>query len=124
MTRSHSLQDRSRNAGAPDPTMRRLSSNRQRLVRLGQRLYFGTILNLPFRDGEPILDPRPRAVRRQKNGGHNQARPQADLIDFALKREWVDFFADLVAQQDGVILVIEIAHGVPIVHEYEVVIEV
>lgn len=86
---------------------------------LAQRLYFGTIHNLHVRDREPVLDPPPRVVRRKKNGGVNQPRPQADSSDFALKREWVDFFHDLDLIGDGVILLIEVSHGLPIIHEYE-----
>lgn len=108
----------------PDLSKRHVSSARQRLIYLMQQLYFGQIHNLRVRGGEPILDPPPRTVRRRKNGGTNQPRPQADSADFALKREWVEFFADLDAIGEGVILSIEVMHGLPIVHEFEDVIHV
>lgn len=103
----------------PDPTMRNLTPARQRLLSLMQRLCFGTIHNLHFRAGDPVFEPPPRVVRRKKNGGTNQPRPQANAGDFALKLEWVEFFHDLDAMGDGVILLIEVAHGLPIIHEYE-----
>jgi len=112
------------NPSHPDLHKRHLSPARQRLIILMQRLYFGTIHDLRLRAGEPVMDPLPRIVRRRKNGGRNQPRPQADADDFALKREWVEFFADLDAIGDGVILMIEVMHGLPIVHEFEDVIHV
>lgn len=111
-------------SGLADIRKLHLSRPRQRLIILMQLLFFGSIHDLHIRAGEPILDPLPRVVRRRKNGGINQPRPQADSADFALKREWVEFFADLDAIGDGVILSIEVMHGLPIVHEFEDVIHV
>lgn len=107
-----------------DPCKRHLSVARQRLAALMQRLSFGTIHNLQVRAGEPVLDPRPRTIRRKKNGGNNHPRPQAGASDFALKRELVEFFADVDAMGDGIVLLIEVAHGLPIIHEFEDVIDV
>lgn len=111
-------------AGGPDVRKQHLSPDRRRLVTLAQLLVFGTIHKLPVRGGEPVLDPPPRTVRRRKSGGTNQPRPQAEAPDFALKREWVEFFRDLDTIGDRVILTIEVAHGLPIVYEFEDVIPV
>jgi hypothetical protein len=101
-----------------------LSHAKRRLIELMQRLYFGTIQNLHVRAGEPIFDPKPRTIRRRKNGANTQPRPQVGAADFALKREWVEFFEDLVAIGDGVIIHIEVAHGLPIYHDSETQIDV
>ena len=101
-----------------------LSVDRQRFVLLVQRLGFGTIRELRVRAGEPVLDPLPRVRFRKKNGSTTPTRPPAETSDFALKREWLDFYADLEAIGDGVILSIEVAHGLPLIHEFEGVIPV
>lgn len=108
----------------PDVRKGHLSKSRQKLVALAQQLCFGQIHNLHVHGGEPVLDPLPRVVRRRKNGGVNQPRPQIGAADFALKREWIEFFADLDVIGEGVILSIEVMHGLPIVHEFEDVIHV
>jgi len=101
-----------------------LSATRRRFVELLQRVVFGRVEALHIRDGEPVLEPPPRVIRRIKNGGCNSPRRQADVSDFALKQEWVEFFNDLDAIGDGVILSIEVAHGLPIVYEFEDVIPI
>ncbi len=103
----------------PDPTKRSQSPARQRLVMLAQTQLFGTIHDLRFRGGEPVFDPPPRVIRRVKLGGHNTARPQAAAADFALKQEWVEFFNHLDACVNGTVLVIEVAHGLPLFFENE-----
>jgi hypothetical protein len=108
----------------PNPLRSQVSRNRQRLVLMMQRLCFGSIHNLKVSSGEPVLDPLPRVVRRRKNGGANQPRPQESASDFVLKREVVEFLQDLDAIGDGTILIIEVAHGLPIIHEFEDVIPV
>ena len=107
-----------------DPSKSSLSSNRRRLLKLMQCINFGRIENLQVRGGDPVLDPLPRVIRRKKNGGINQPHAQAGASDFALKREWVEFFRDLDAMGHGVILSIEVAHGLPIVYEFEDVIPI
>ena len=106
-------------AGGSDPTLRGQSPARQRLIALTQKQLFGTIYNLEFRAGEPVLDPPPRVVYRVKPGGHNTARPQASAPDFALKREWVELFNHFDTQRDGVVLAVEVAHGLPVYFEFE-----
>lgn len=107
-----------------DPRKAHASAARQRLILLMQRLSFGTIHDLHIRAGDPVLNPLTRVVFRKKNGSSCPPRPQAENVDFALKREWVDFFRDLDAMGDGVIQLIEVAHGLPIIHEFEGLIRV
>jgi len=103
----------------PDPTLAGLTPVRRRLVALVQSLYFGTLHGLSFRNGELLFDPPPKAVCRVKLNARDIARPQAGSRDFALKHEWVEFFEELDARRDGVVLVIEIAHGLPLFFEIE-----
>lgn len=105
-------------------TNQSLSPACKRLVKLMQKLHFGTIPILPVKDGQPVLDPLPRVVRCKKKGGINQARPQAESTDFVLKREVVDLLQDIKAIGSGNVLKIVVAHGLPILYEYEDVIRV
>lgn len=102
-----------------DLRKRHLNGARQQLVLLLQQLYFGTVHELQIRAGDPVFDPPPKAIRRVKLGGHNTARPQAIAADFALKQEWVEFFNHLDACESGTVLVIEVAHGLPLFFEIE-----
>lgn len=105
--------------GRRDLTKRSLSPARQRLVELAQQQLFGTIHQLAFHHGEPVFAPPPRVIRRVRLGGHNSARPQAHVPDFAIKQPWIDFFAYLELLQHGTVLLIEIAHGLPLHFEFE-----
>jgi len=107
-----------------DMRKRHLSDARQRFVVLLQRLGFGQIHDLRIIAGDPVLDPPPRQRFRRKNGSTTPSRPPATTTDFALKREWVDFFNDLDVIGSGVVSLIEVAHGLPILHEYDAVIPV
>jgi hypothetical protein len=107
-----------------DRTIRSLSPARQRLVTLAQHQLFGTIRELEFRNGDPIFDPMPRVVRRIKLGGHNTARPQAGKPDSVLKREWVEFFNHLDSYDHGTVLLIEVAHGLPLFFEISQIVSV
>jgi len=107
----------------PDLRLQQLSPARQRLVEMLRKLEFGAICGLRIRAGDPVMDPVPRVRFRKKNGSAATLRPLADDTDFALKREWADFFKSLDEIGDGVIELIEVAHGLPIIHEYEGVIQ-
>lgn len=107
-----------------DVRLSSLPAPRQRLVRLLQGLGFGRIEGLEVKAGQPCLDPMPRVIRRRKNTSSDGPRPQINTGDFAMKREWVEFFRDLDAIGTGTILSIEVAHGLPIIHEFEDVITV
>lgn len=103
----------------PDMMLSHLSPRRRQLVELAQRLGFGTVHGLAVRGGDPVSDPPPRVLRRRKNGPINVERHRSPSTDFALKHEWVAFFRDLDEMGDGTIALIEIAHGLPILHEFE-----
>lgn len=107
-----------------DLSLSQLTPTRRRLVLLMQELCFGTIHDLPVRSGQPVLASPLRVVRRKKLGGINHPRPQSGQADFALKREVVEFLNDLDVIDTGTILTIEVAHGLPILYEFEDVIRV
>ena len=83
------------------------------LVEVMQRLNFGCIEGLVVRDGEPVFDPPPRVLREVKFGGENGPRPEAAKADFALKAQVRELFAQMEAMGSGVILSLEVKHGLP-----------
>lgn len=101
-----------------DSVLSSVPPQRQRLVRLCQNLGFGRIETLSIKNGQPCFDPAPRVIRRRKAGAL-PSRQSTIAVDFALKREWVEFFNDLDSIGSGTILSIELAHGLPIIHEFE-----
>jgi len=90
-----------------------LSRPRIRLIEWMQRVDFGTIEGLVVRDGEPVLDPPPRAVRDVKFCAENGPRPESDLEDFVLKAQIRDLFAHLDSLGNGTIRCLEVKHGLP-----------
>ena len=90
-----------------------LPPQRERLVRLMQQLNFGYAEGLHVRAGEPVFDPPPRVIREVKLGGENGPHPKAGCEDFALKSQVVDLFAELEKLGDGVVLWLEVKHGLP-----------
>jgi hypothetical protein len=90
-----------------------LSSCRAGLLELMQTINFGRIENLPIREREPALDPRPVIVREHKFAGENGPRPEIGKADFLLKQQVVELFAFFDQLKDGVIEVLEVKHGLP-----------
>ncbi len=84
-----------------------------RLVRLMQGMGFGRIELLHVRNGEPVFDQLPRVIREVKFCAENGARPEAIKKDFALKAQVRELFAEMDEMGDGVILCIEVKHGLP-----------
>ena len=99
-----------------------LSPSRARLLELMQRLNFGFVESLAFRDGQPVFSPPPRLVREVKFGADNGPRPEADQRDFTLKARVLDLFAHLEALGSGVIRRLEVKHGLPFLMTVEEVI--
>jgi hypothetical protein len=90
-----------------------LSAAQHALVETFQRLGFGRIEGLVIRNGEPVLEPRPRIVRAVKIKGQNGPRRESRLEDYQLKAELVEFFEHLANIGNGVIELVEIRHGLP-----------
>ena len=94
-------------------TYQQLSKSRQRLVRQLQKINFGRIERLVIKDGEPVFDPQPEAVKEIKFGGDNGPRPESSEVDFALKAQVLDLLEQIDDISNGVIDLIEIKHGLP-----------
>lgn len=96
-----------------------LSPNCQRFVRLMQSLNYGRIEALHVRGGEPVFQPPPKVHRTIKIAAQNGAHAEAKIEDFALKQRVVAFFDRLREIDDGVIEVLEVAAGLPLLFEIE-----
>ncbi|AMV25247.1 hypothetical protein VT84_12680 [Gemmata sp. SH-PL17] len=90
-----------------------LSTPRQRLIELLQRLNFGRVEHLRVRAGEPVLDPPPATVREHKFAGENGPRPEAGRPDVVLKAQHLDLMALLDAIGNGTVTVLTVKHGLP-----------
>ena len=90
-----------------------LSPSKVHLVELMQHINHGCIEELPFRDGEPVLDPPPRIIRSIKFCGENGARPESAKADFVLKDQVVELLEWMESMQNGLIHRLEIKHGLP-----------
>jgi hypothetical protein len=90
-----------------------LSPAGARLVELMQWLNHGCIKELAVCGGEPVLTPLPRVVREIKFGGENGPRPEITKTDFEIKAPVRDLFAQFEAMGDGLVISLEIKHGLP-----------
>jgi hypothetical protein len=94
-------------------TKRSLSPAARKLIEWMQRINFGRIHHLRFRDGEPVFDPAPRAVREHRFGGERGPRKELALQDFALRKEVIELLEFMHTRRNGVITVLIIKHGLP-----------
>ncbi|OPZ50261.1 MAG: hypothetical protein BWY92_00967 [Firmicutes bacterium ADurb.BinA052] len=90
-----------------------LTPLKARLIELMQRINHGRIEGLHILDGEPQFDPPPRVIRQVKLDREEGPRPESGKADFALKADVVRLFAQLDAIGDGVVISIEVLHGLP-----------
>ncbi len=78
-----------------------------------QQINHGQIVGLAIRDGEPVLYPRPLIKYEYKFCGDNGSRPERNAKDFLLKQQVVELLAFFDEQQNIVIDVLEVKHGLP-----------
>jgi len=97
----------------PEITKRQVSRPRQALIELGQFLNHGWIENLPVRDGEPVMDPRPVFFHHYKFKAENGPRRESALDDFVLKEEHLELIAFLDRFQNGLIKRLDFKCGLP-----------
>lgn len=91
-----------------------LSMQQKQLLETMQKTNFGRIVGLMIRGGEPVFNPPPRIVKDVKLGvADNDARPELQASDFALKREHIELFENLRRMGDGTVESIEIKSGLP-----------
>jgi hypothetical protein len=97
------------------PTLRlsNLSPQRQHLVRLCQRLNFGSIRGLAIREGDPVFDPPPLLFADVKLDRDDPPRPETELADFDLVQEVVHLMNRLDDLITTTIELLEIRAGIP-----------
>jgi hypothetical protein len=95
------------------PAKSSLTESRQRLVEWMLYLQFGKIEQLPIRNGDPVLTPRPRATREVKLCGENGSRPEREAADFLLKQQVVELFGHFDRIGTGTVQLLEIKNGLP-----------
>ena len=91
-----------------------LTPARRRLVEMMQEINFGRIERLDVRDGEPLFDPPPMAVRQMvfgKKNGPNQIRNQDG---YALKKKVAELFEVFDREQTFRVLELVIDDGLPL----------
>ena len=96
-----------------------LTPARRRLLELMQFVSYGRIELLHVRDGEPVFDPAPKVFRTVKLSAQNGPRPELSIDEFALKSKVIELFEHLTALGNGVVSVLEIAAGLPLLFEVE-----
>ena len=89
-----------------------LSRPRQGLIRLCQRVNFGSILNLVVADGE-VSSGAPEVVLDLKLDADLVQRPELDFSDFALCAESCRLLAQIDLLRNGVIEKIVVHDGIP-----------
>ncbi len=90
-----------------------LSKPRQVLIRLCQRVNYGSILNVQLIDGDVCFAALPDVVFDVKLDGDVTQRPELDLSDFALPVESCRLLAQIDSIKNGVIERIVVHDGVP-----------
>ena len=89
------------------------------LIELMQRLNFSRIEDLIIRGGKPIFDPAPKVIQKMKIGGENGPRLELESEDFLLKKQTIELLDTIARLQNGVVLEIEVKHGLPFCIEVE-----
>ncbi len=95
------------------PNFLQLSKPRQALIRLCQRVNYGSILNLQVTDGDVCFDAPPDIVVDVKLDGDIAERPELNLTDFALPVESRRLLAQIDSLKNGVIEKVVIHAGIP-----------
>lgn len=101
-------------AGSKPVLKSALSPARQRLVELMQDVNYGRIEDLEVRDGEPVLDPRPRTRRVIVLGKDNGANAARDRADFPLKDKVLELLAVLDRERSFIAIELVIDNGLPV----------
>ena len=78
-----------------------LSHQRQRLVETLQRISFGKIERIPFREGQPELSGASKVIREHKFRSDNSPNKHFPTEDFAIKRQLVELFHYFDEQVNG-----------------------
>ena len=90
-----------------------LTPKQQALLRKFQNIGWGTVEDLFFEGGDPIVRPAPKVHRVIRLRGKGSGPTLHSERDFVLRDEHVTFFSFLREQQSGHIHRIEICDGLP-----------
>lgn len=90
-----------------------VSKPRQLLIRLGQRVNYGSILNVQVTDGDVCFDVPPEVSLDVRLDSDISERPELDLRDFDLPVETRRLLARIDALKNGVIEKIVVHAGIP-----------
>ncbi len=90
-----------------------LSASRQFLIRLCQRVNYGSILNLRVVDSDVCFESPPDIIVEVKLDGDITQRHELDLTDFALPVESYRLLAQIDSLKNGVIEKIVVHEGLP-----------
>jgi hypothetical protein len=90
-----------------------LSKPRQTLIRLCQRVNYGSILNVQVSDGDLSFDNPPEVLVDVKLDGEVSPRHELGLTDFALPAETCRLLAMIGALANGVVEKIIVHDGLP-----------
>lgn len=95
-------------------TLNDISPARRRLLALIVATRYGRVEDLHVRGGQPQFVPGPRVTRTVKIAGHRAPDAPPPAPHCALRREWLELFAELDTLGDGIIRRIEVANGRPL----------
>ena len=87
--------------------------DRKRLVEWWIRINYGRMEGLTFRDGRPILDPKPGEVHTIKLGGKNGPRVGISVDELIHHPRVVGFFQQLSVYGNGVVRRVTLQEGIP-----------
>ena len=90
-----------------------LTAARKQILRLMQENPFSRIENLTLIDGQPQFGPTTKVIAEHKFGVNDGPRREAELADYALKKEHIDLFRQFDEIGSGAILTLEIRAGLP-----------
>jgi hypothetical protein len=90
-----------------------LSKPRQILLRLCQRINYGSVLNLPVIAGEIRIDVPPEFTVDVKLDDDVGRRCELDLTDFALALETYHLLAQIDSLHNGIVEKIVVHEGIP-----------
>jgi hypothetical protein len=90
-----------------------LSQPRQTLIRLCQRVNYGSILNVQVTDGDVCFDTSPEVLVDIKLDDDVKRRQELDLMDFALPVESCRLLAQIDFLTNGVVERIVVHDGLP-----------
>lgn len=91
-----------------------LKPSEQRLIEIARDVGYGTVPNIPVRNGELVFGAKLKTKRKHRLGKNDQGRcTQAVSHDFMLKPQHVDLIEKIRRIKDGIVS-IEIQDGLPV----------